>query len=333
VRLRIARSGPVFRSGSTRRAVRMSERVRQRVGSVTDQGQSHARRLPESDSEDAVEQQLDLAQRTFAVTEPPQRSDRESAIAAGSLLILGVVTSLVSTGVLGDIVGGDNYLASIRANEARVLVSIVFQFLTTVCSAGIAIAFYPVLRRHSPTLAIGAVSFRVIEAVFLQPGGAGPALSCRPQLSVDEHRGRRRRCRWWRPESGSRRRQLRVRGVLVQYRRNALLRRALPGTTHPGLAHAVGSPRRIAGLHRCDGDAGRWTSIRHRGCCDRARPADRYTRNRARAVAYRQRLRGPRIAIDATPTSGMNGRHLTATTSVSRVSRASQCARWSGWGQ
>jgi hypothetical protein len=96
----------------------------------------------------------------------PRSPGRETGLIAGLLLLAGVITSLVSTVVLGGTLADANYLESIKANETRVLVSVVLQFLTAVESAGIAVAFYPVLRARSPALAIGAVSFRVIEAVF-----------------------------------------------------------------------------------------------------------------------------------------------------------------------
>jgi hypothetical protein len=93
-------------------------------------------------------------------------ADRRTASIAGGLLIVGVLTSLLGTAVLGDLLSGADVLADVAAHEGRVTAAIVLQLLTAVGAAGIAIAFYPVVRRHSPGLAVGAVAFRTAEAVF-----------------------------------------------------------------------------------------------------------------------------------------------------------------------
>ena len=100
-----------------------------------------------------------------------QTGHRRAATIVGVLLIAGVATSLIGTAVLGGLLGGDDVLGGIAGHEGRVAAAVVLQLLTAVGAAGIAIALYPVLRTHSPGLAVGAVAFRSVEAVFSAAAG------------------------------------------------------------------------------------------------------------------------------------------------------------------
>jgi hypothetical protein len=91
---------------------------------------------------------------------------RRAAVAAGALLIAGVATSLLGTAILGGLLSGEHVLSDIAAHDHRVTAAVVLQLLTALGAAGIAIAFFPVVHTYSPALAIGAVAFRSIEAVF-----------------------------------------------------------------------------------------------------------------------------------------------------------------------
>jgi hypothetical protein len=64
------------------------------------------------------------------------------------------------------ILSAPDYLTKISANENQVLFGALFQFIGAVACTGIALALYPVLRRHNHGLAIGSVGFRTIEGVL-----------------------------------------------------------------------------------------------------------------------------------------------------------------------
>lgn len=102
------------------------------------------------------------------MTPPPSTSGshRPTAIVLGTLLILGVVTSLVSSGLVDPIVEGSDGSAAIAAHEGRVLTGAFLHLLTALGTVAIAITMYSLLVRRSPSLAAGAVGFRSIEAVF-----------------------------------------------------------------------------------------------------------------------------------------------------------------------
>ena len=93
-------------------------------------------------------------------------SERKRATITGVLFIIATASSLVGTSILGSSLNAPDYLARISADQSRVILSVIFQFLAAATSAGIAMSLYPVLRKHREGLALGAVGFRMIEGVF-----------------------------------------------------------------------------------------------------------------------------------------------------------------------
>jgi len=93
-------------------------------------------------------------------------TDRKIAILAGVLFITATAASLSGNGLTGSILAAPDYLASVSSSGNRVMVGALLSFLAAAGSAGIAIALYPVLKRYDAGLALGAVGFRLIEAVF-----------------------------------------------------------------------------------------------------------------------------------------------------------------------
>jgi hypothetical protein len=94
-------------------------------------------------------------------------TNRRIAVVAGVLWILATVADLISRVVLVQpILGAPDYLTKISANENQVLLGALFLFIGAVAAAGIAIALYPVLRKHNEGLALGSVGFRLIEGAL-----------------------------------------------------------------------------------------------------------------------------------------------------------------------
>jgi hypothetical protein len=107
-------------------------------------------------------------------------SNRRTALIAGTLLITGTAAILLGTAIAQPVVTGTGYLARISENMTRVSAGGLLELIAAGASAGIAISLYPVLKRWSGTLAIGAVVFRAIEAVMYTVG----AVSMLALLSV-----------------------------------------------------------------------------------------------------------------------------------------------------
>ena len=94
-------------------------------------------------------------------------ANRRYAVVAGVLFIIATVADLISRVVLVQpILSAPVDLAKISANQDQVLLGALFLFIGAAAAAGIAMALYPVLRRHGEGLALGSVAFRLIEGVL-----------------------------------------------------------------------------------------------------------------------------------------------------------------------
>ncbi len=93
-------------------------------------------------------------------------TNRRIAVVAGVLFIIATVGALVSGALLTPILDAPDYLTKISANEGQVLWGAFFQFIAGAACPAIAIALYPVLRRHNEGLALGSVGFRLIEGAL-----------------------------------------------------------------------------------------------------------------------------------------------------------------------
>jgi hypothetical protein len=83
----------------------------------------------------------------------------------GVLFILGFagIPSVVFT---GPVLGAPDYLSKISAHENQVILGALLGLIMAAACANIAIWLYPVLKKHNEALALGAVGFRIIEAVL-----------------------------------------------------------------------------------------------------------------------------------------------------------------------
>jgi hypothetical protein len=93
--------------------------------------------------------------------------NRRIAVAAGVLFIVATVADLISrVAFVQPILSAPVDLTKISANEDQVLLGALFLFIGAVAAPGIAVALYPVLRKHNEGLAIGSVGFRLIEGAL-----------------------------------------------------------------------------------------------------------------------------------------------------------------------
>jgi hypothetical protein len=99
-------------------------------------------------------------------------SSRKTAIAAGLLFIAATAASLLGTAIEPALTG-TYYLTRIPENMTRVSGGGLLELIAAGTSASIAISLYPVLKRSSGSLALGAVVFRAIEAAMYTLGAVG----------------------------------------------------------------------------------------------------------------------------------------------------------------
>jgi hypothetical protein len=79
-------------------------------------------------------------------------ADRKIAILAGALYLLGLVAGVLSVVPVIDL---PDYLTQIPSNAGQVLWGAFFQFWMMAAFVGMGLALYPILRRHSESLALG----------------------------------------------------------------------------------------------------------------------------------------------------------------------------------
>src|SRR5665647_1584600 len=98
------------------------------------------------------------------------KSYRGNAIAVGVLFILCSAAAILSIVPLGATVGAPVDFAKLAANDNRVVLTALIEFVWAATGMGIAIGLYPVLRQYNRALALGSVAGRVVENVFILIG-------------------------------------------------------------------------------------------------------------------------------------------------------------------
>lgn len=101
------------------------------------------------------------------------RTYRGSAIAVGVLFILCSAASILSIVPLGGALVAPVDIVKLVANEDRVVMTALIEFVWALTGAGIAVGLYPVLKKLNPALALGSVAGRLVEAVFVVVGALG----------------------------------------------------------------------------------------------------------------------------------------------------------------
>ena len=92
-------------------------------------------------------------------------SNRKTAIIVGVLFIIATVSTLVSSVFIGSIYD-PNYLTAVAANENQVLIAVLIWLVAIASIVSIPIMIYPILKKHSESLALGYVAARIFEGFF-----------------------------------------------------------------------------------------------------------------------------------------------------------------------
>jgi hypothetical protein len=88
---------------------------------------------------------------------------RKNAVIAGVLFIIGTGSGVLSVILCSPIWNAPDYLVRLSAHEDLIRLGIILQFIMGIACAGISLALYPILKKFSESLAIGAVGFRLTE--------------------------------------------------------------------------------------------------------------------------------------------------------------------------
>lgn len=107
---------------------------------------------------------------TSKQAESKMNPNRKTAIIAGMLFIVATTASLLGNSLSGSILEAPVHLSSVSSHENQIIAGALLSVLAAVTSSGIVLSLYPVLKKHSEGLAMGAVGFRLIEGVFYMVG-------------------------------------------------------------------------------------------------------------------------------------------------------------------
>jgi len=87
-------------------------------------------------------------------------SSRKTAIIVGVLYIIGTVAGILSVVFTGSILGGQDYLIKVSANENQIITGALFVLTMGLALAMVPVMLFPVLKKQNEALALGYVVFR-----------------------------------------------------------------------------------------------------------------------------------------------------------------------------
>ena len=88
----------------------------------------------------------------------------------GWLFVVATVAGVASVGLLAPILGEQDQLAAVQSNQGALILGEMLIFVMLTAMAGTAALLYPILNRHSETLAMGYVVARTLEVAMLAIG-------------------------------------------------------------------------------------------------------------------------------------------------------------------
>lgn len=94
------------------------------------------------------------------------KSNIKTARIVGSLFIVATVAYSFGVVLLDPVLGSSDYLTTISANENILIIGAFLVLIDAIAVSGIAIAIYPVLKKHNEALAFGYVGARIGESVL-----------------------------------------------------------------------------------------------------------------------------------------------------------------------
>jgi hypothetical protein len=96
-------------------------------------------------------------------------ADRKTALVAGALYIITFVGSIPALALYHDILKDPNYILG-HASDTGVRVSALLEIICALAGIGTAVVLHRVVRRYSPTRALGFIASRVWEAAMICVG-------------------------------------------------------------------------------------------------------------------------------------------------------------------
>jgi hypothetical protein len=94
-------------------------------------------------------------------------TSRKTAILVGALFLISYFGVFAGSAYYGPTLNAPDYPSGIYPNRSQVTTGLLLELLNDAAVVGIAVVLYPLLKKQSESIALGYVSFRVIEAIML----------------------------------------------------------------------------------------------------------------------------------------------------------------------
>ena len=102
------------------------------------------------------------------------KSNRRTAKIVGALFLIAIVVSILGGSIIEPIITAPDYLSSVSANGAQVVLGVLLELINGLAVIGIAVLLFPILKKHNEALALGYVALRILEAVVVITAVSGP---------------------------------------------------------------------------------------------------------------------------------------------------------------
>ena len=85
----------------------------------------------------------------------------------GALFLTAMITALVGAGLLDSALSAPDFLSDVSASSIQVNLGVLLELVNGICVIWIAVMMFPIFKRQEESLALGYVSFRIVEAVVI----------------------------------------------------------------------------------------------------------------------------------------------------------------------
>jgi hypothetical protein len=92
---------------------------------------------------------------------------RTTARIVGAVYLAGFVVGIVGNTLIQSILGAPNHLSTVSAHTMTLTIGAVLWLMAVAGDAAHGVLMFPILKQHNERIAVGYLSFRIIDAVFI----------------------------------------------------------------------------------------------------------------------------------------------------------------------
>lgn len=94
-------------------------------------------------------------------------SNRKTAITVGIFMLGATVAFIIGSGLIQSVLSNPEYLNDVYPDKTKLIAGMFLELVDAALIFGIGMLMFPILKKHSPAVAIGYFGTRVMEAVIL----------------------------------------------------------------------------------------------------------------------------------------------------------------------